>query len=90
MATNDLSSPYYGMSDAQLQAALAAAQQALIDLQTGKKVVTVSYAQGGGARSATFQQTDLATLRMLVLDLQQALNPGMRIKRRRFITPVFN
>ncbi|AJW98284.1 gpW family protein [Burkholderia gladioli] len=89
MATTDLSSPYYGMSDAQLQAALVAAQQAYIDLRTGKKLVTVSYAQGGGARSATFQQTDMANLRMLIAELQQALNPGVRLNRRRYITPVF-
>jgi hypothetical protein len=89
MATIDLSSPYYGMSDAQLQAALISAQQALIELRTGKKLVTVSYAQGGGSRSATFQQTDMANLRMLIAELQQALNPGVRINRRRYITPVF-
>lgn len=89
MATTDLSSPYYGMSDAQLQAALTSAQQALIDLRTGKKVATVSYAQGGGSRSATFEKTDIANLRMLISDLQQALNPGVCIKRRRYITPVF-
>ncbi|WP_454871781.1 gpW family head-tail joining protein [Paraburkholderia xenovorans] len=77
------------MSDAQLQAALISAQQALIELRTGKKLVTVSYAQGGGSRSATFQQTDMANLRMLIAELQQALNPGVRINRRRYITPVF-
>jgi hypothetical protein len=89
MATTDISSPYYGMSDAQLQQALSAAQQALIDLRMGKKVVTVAYAQGGGSRSATFQQTDMANLRMLISELQQALNPGVCVKRRRYITPVF-
>lgn len=89
MATNDISSPYYGMSDAQLQAALSSAQAALIDLRAGKRLVSVSYAQGGGARSATFQPTDMANLRMLILELQQALNPGVRINRRRYITPVF-
>ncbi|BCF88681.1 MULTISPECIES: gpW family head-tail joining protein [Paraburkholderia] len=89
MATTDLSSPYYGMSDAQLQAALAQAQQALIDLRTGEKAVTVSYAQGDGSRSVTFQQTSMANLRMLIAELQQALNPGVCINRRRYITPVF-
>lgn len=89
MATNDISSPYYGMSDAQLQAAIAAAQQAMIQLRTGNKPVSVSYAQGGGSRSATFVATDLANLRMFIAELQQALNPGMRIKRRRPMRPMF-
>ena len=89
MATSDISSPYYGMSDAQLSAAISSAQQAYIELRTGKKVVTVSYAQGGGSRSATFQPTDMANLRLLIAELQQALNPGVRIKRRRPITPYY-
>lgn len=89
MATTDISSPYYGMTDQQLMAAISAAQQAYIDLRTGKKVVSVSYAQGGGARSATFQQTDMANLRLLIAELQQALNPGVRIKRRRPMTPYY-
>jgi hypothetical protein len=89
MATTDISSPYYGMTDQQLMAAISAAQQAYIDLRTGKKVVNVSYAQGGGSRSATFQQTDMANLRLLIAELQQALNPGVRIKRRRPMTPYY-
>jgi hypothetical protein len=89
MATSDISSPYFGMSDAQLSAAINNAQQAYIQLRTGSKVVTVSYAQGGGSRSATFQQTDMANLRLLIAELQQALNPGVRIKRRRPITPYY-
>lgn len=89
MATTDLSSPYYGMSDAQLQAAISAAQQAFMDLRMGKKVVTVAYAQGGGSRSATFQQTDMANLRMLINDLQRALNPGVCIRQRRPLKPLF-
>jgi hypothetical protein len=84
-----MTSPLYGMSDAQLQAALASAQQAYADLRSGKKVVSISYAQGTGARSATFQQTDMANLRMWIADLIAALNPGVKINRRRFVTPVF-
>ncbi|MFD1557081.1 gpW family head-tail joining protein [Paraburkholderia silviterrae] len=89
MATSDISSPYYGMTDAQLMVAINNAQAAHIELRTGKKVVTVAYAQGGGSRSATFQQTDMANLRLLIAELQQALNPGVRIRRRRPITPYF-
>ncbi|SIT43679.1 conserved hypothetical protein [Paraburkholderia piptadeniae] len=89
MATTDISSPYYGMSDAQLQAALASAQQAYLDLRTGQQAVTVAYTQGDGSRSVTFQQTNIANLRMLIAELQQALNPGVCINKRRYITPVF-
>ena len=89
MATSDISSPYFGMSDAQLSAAISNAQQAYIDLRTGKKIVTVSYAQGGGSRSATFQQKDMANLRLLIGELQLAINPGVCIKRRRPMTPYY-
>ncbi|HDR9756512.1 TPA: phage head-tail adapter protein [Burkholderia cepacia ATCC 25416] len=77
------------MTDAQLQAALAAAQQAYAELRSGKKVVSISYAQGGGSRSATFQQTDLASIRLWIQDLVQALNPALHINRRRFVRPIF-
>ena len=89
MATTDINSELYGMTDAQLQSALTQAQRALVELRTGKKVVSVSYAQGEGSRSATFQATDLANLRMFIAELLQALNPGLRVRRRRFITPMF-
>ncbi|HGO6081308.1 phage head-tail adapter protein [Burkholderia metallica] len=89
MATTDPCSPLYGLADAQLQAMLAQAQQAYADLRSGKKVVSVSYAQGGGSRSASFQQTDMASLRMWILDLQKALNPALQICRRRYIRPIF-
>jgi gpW len=89
MATSDINSDLYGMTDAQLQAALVQAQAALIELRTGKKVVSVSYAQGEGSRSATFQGTDLANLRMFITELKQALNPGLHFRKRRYITPMF-
>lgn len=89
MATNDLCSPLYGMTDAQLQAALASAQQAYIDLRTGEKAVTVAYAQGDGSRSVTFQTTNLAAVRMFIRDLQAALNPGVKMCKRRRMVPLF-
>ncbi|WP_176330998.1 gpW family head-tail joining protein [Burkholderia vietnamiensis] len=89
MATTDLCSPLYGMTDAQLQAALAAAQEAYLDLRSGNKAVTVSYAQGDGSRSVTFQSTNVAAVRMFIAELQAALNPGVRICRRRRMVPLF-
>lgn len=52
------SSPLAGMSTADLQAALAAAQQAYRDLMLGAKGVSFSYTQGDGARSVAYQQTN--------------------------------
>jgi hypothetical protein len=89
MATSDICSPYYGMTDLQLQAALQAAQAALIQLRTGNKAVTVQYAQGDGNRSVTFQATNMASLRMLISDLLAALNPGVKVCKRRRMVPLF-
>ncbi|MBN3851999.1 hypothetical protein G3N59_01275 [Paraburkholderia sp. Ac-20340] len=89
MATLDPTSPLFGLSTVQLQKMLADAQQAYADLRSGKKVVSIAYAQGGGSRSATFQQTDMASLRMWIADLQLALNPALRVNRRRYIRPLF-
>jgi gpW len=89
MATSDINSELYGMTDAQLQAALTKAQAALVALRTGTKVVSISYAQGEGSRSTTFDKTDLANLRMFIAELLAALNPGVRMRRRRYITPMF-
>jgi hypothetical protein len=46
------------MSQPALQAALASAQQALIDLSTGVKAATVSYAMGGETRRVTYSRTE--------------------------------
>ena len=79
MATPPTSGPFAGMAVAQLQAALATAQQALVDLETGAKVATVSYAQGDGNRSVTYARADSGRLRQLIGELQAAL--GMRSRR---------
>lgn len=89
MATTDLCSPLYGMTDAQLQAALAAAQQAYIDLRTGDKAVTVAYAQGDGTKNVTFQATNMVAVQRFILELQAALNPGVKICKRRRMVPLF-
>jgi hypothetical protein len=77
------------MTDAQLQAALTKAQAALIALRTGTKVISIAYAQGEGSRSTTFDKTDIAQLRLFINELVRALNPGIRMRRRRYITPMF-
>ncbi|EKN5072683.1 TPA: gpW family head-tail joining protein [Yersinia enterocolitica] len=62
-----------GMSRAQLQEALNRAQQAYIELSTGSKGVSFSYAQGGGTRSVTYQPTDIGQLMGLIQLLQAQL-----------------
>ena len=70
-----------GMSSAQLQTALANAQQAYLDLSTGAKVTTASYSQGDGSRSVTYTQTDMAKLTMLIKSLQVQLGIITRARR---------
>jgi len=81
MVTTPAPGVFDGMSTAQLQAALAEAQQALIQLSTGAKGVTFSYAQGDGVKTVSYQPTSVAQLTMLIRQLQQAL--GLAGARRR-------
>lgn len=67
-----------GMTEAQLRAALAAAQQAYIDLSTGGKPVSVAYTQGNGSRSITYVQTDLPKIAALIQTIQRQLGIGSR------------
>ncbi|ARF52775.1 gpW family head-tail joining protein [Pantoea stewartii] len=73
-----------GMSRDQLQALLAQAQSALIELQMGKKGVSFSYSQGDGNRSVTYQPTSVADVTSLIMQLQRALGIGGRRRRLRF------
>lgn len=61
------------MTDEQLRAALAKAQQAYIDLATGSHGVSFSYSQGDGTRSVSYQQSTLADLLALIQLLQAQL-----------------
>lgn len=61
------------MTRAQLEEALNRAQQAYIELSTGSKGVSFSYAQGDGTRSVTYQQTDIGQLMGLIQLLQAQL-----------------
>jgi len=70
---NPQTSIFAGMTKAQLQAALTAAQQAYLDLSLGAKAVTLSYAQGAGSKSVTYQQTSLPNLTALIKQMQMQL-----------------
>ncbi|WP_368040891.1 gpW family head-tail joining protein [Acetobacter estunensis] len=74
-----------GMSRDQLQAALASAQNALMQLTTGGKPVSVSYAQGDGSRSVTYTAASIPSLTALIMQIQRQLGIG----RRRALRPFF-
>jgi hypothetical protein len=62
-----------GRSVQQLQADLAKAQQAYIDLTAGDKGVAFSYAQGDGSKGVTYTAANLPALQALIRQLQQQL-----------------
>lgn len=70
-----------GMTTAQLQAALTAAQQAYTELMTGQKGVSFSYAQGDGSRSVTYQQTNMQQLASFIRLLQAQLGIVTMVRR---------
>lgn len=72
---------FYGMTTAQLQAALASAQQAYIALSTGTKGVSFSYTQGDGTKSVTYAQTDTMRLVAMIDELKELLGIVRRSRR---------
>lgn len=70
-----------GMTVAQKREALKAAQDAYINLMTGQQLVTVTYTQGDGNRSVTYQQTSLSQLSMFIQLLQAELGMVTRPRR---------
>ncbi len=77
-------SVFSGMTTVQLQTALATAQQALIDLQSGKAYSSLSYTQGDGAKSVTRRVTTVGEVTQLILQLQRALGIGGHRRAIRF------
>lgn len=71
-----------GMSTADMTSRLAALQAAYFDLSTGTKIVTANYTQADGAKSVTYQQSDLSTIRNAIYELQMALDPTLCNSRR--------
>lgn len=64
---------FAGMDSSVLQAQLSAAQLALIELQSGKSNVTLSYTQGDGAKSVSRKIGSVAECTALIQQLQLAL-----------------
>lgn len=67
-----------GVPTTTLQTWLGQAQQALQDLMTGAKPITLSYAQGEGTRTVTYTRAQLPQLRAWIGELQAALGTGHR------------
>ncbi|EKN3715713.1 MULTISPECIES: gpW family protein [Yersinia] len=65
----------------QLRSALTLAQQAYLELSTGAKGVSFSYAQGDGTRSVSYQPTDIGQLTSLIQLLQAQLGVVSRPRR---------
>ncbi|MCP1376035.1 gpW family protein [Dyella lutea] len=84
---NPATSLLAGMPTAQLQQALAAAQQAYIDLSTGAKGESYSYTQGDGSKSVTYTRANLPALQNLIQTLQAQL--GIVCRPRQPVRPVF-
>jgi hypothetical protein len=73
MAYNPRTSILAGMQTSALQASLAAAQQAYIDLSSGNKGESYSYTQGDGAKAVTYTKANLQDLTALIRLLQSQL-----------------
>lgn len=70
-----------GMTRDQMALALASAQSAMVQLQTGGKVVTATYAQGDGSKSVTYNMASIAQLAQWITLLQRALGIGGQSRR---------
>lgn len=70
-----------GRPTATLQADLAKAQQAYVDLLSGAKGEAFSYTQGDGARSVTYTKANIADLAALIQLLQAQLGIVTRPRR---------
>lgn len=64
---------FIGVDPSTLQSWLTASQQALQDLSTGGKPVTLSYAQGDGTKSVTYTPAQISLLEQRIRNLARAL-----------------
>lgn len=69
---------FSGMQTSALKAALATAQQALLDVTTGAKGESFSYTQGDGAKAVTYTSADIPALEQTIYRLQYQLGAFTR------------
>lgn len=62
-----------GMDTTVLQTRLAQMQQDYLDLSSGRRVMTASYAQGDGSKSVTYSMANIGQLTMAIRQLQAQL-----------------
>jgi hypothetical protein len=74
-------SVFAGMTVPTLQTALANAQAALIALQLGQQVVTLSYGEGNGTKHTQFKATNPGALVQLINELKACLGMSDRARR---------
>jgi hypothetical protein len=72
---------FAGLDTTTLQTWLTSAQTALVELQTGSKVATVSYTQGDGSKSVSYTRAEIGSLIMLIRQLQAQLGIICRPRR---------
>jgi hypothetical protein len=70
-----------GMTTAQLQAALTAAQTAYTQLMTGAKAVDVSYAQADGSKHVRFTEANVQNLVSFIAEIRTQLGQQRRARR---------
>ena len=77
-------SPLYGMTPAQLQTALTNAQAAWLALSSGQRTVTLSYSQGDGSKSVTYDRVEggIKQIELLIQQIQAALGNVCGPRRR--------
>lgn len=84
---NPRSSILAGMDKEELKQQLATLQMAYLSLQSGQKIVSVSYTQGDGSRSVSYRPADAPQLLQTIKLLQSQL--GIPGTRRSALRPVF-
>lgn len=74
-----------------LKLRLATMQQDYLDLQSGRKVESASYAQSDGSRAITYTKANLADLTQAILTVQTQIDraSGLNLGRRAPMRPYF-
>lgn len=70
-----------GMDDTALRARLAQMQQDYLDLVSGRKVQSATYAQGDGSKGVVYTRANIADLTMAIRQLQAQLGIVCRPRR---------
>lgn len=70
-----------GMDDTVLRARLGALQSVYLDLSSGAKISTASYAMGDGAKTVTYEKADMGALVQAIRLLQTQLGDVIHGRR---------